>query len=226
MADQRPILVVFLTGEDSLGRIEGKLVFEKDEDGIESFKIDFDRNIERGTSLVYAMNFIQDEENIQSCYLDDRLGIWTALKVCETLKDGIVAFSAWEEVGGGSVGYLAAYMYNQFKVKQALIADITWVTEGVSAGSGVAISMRDSGIPRQAYVRQIIALAKQSGVQYQIEVESAGGSDGNALQRSPFPFDWCFIGAPEKNVHQENEIVALSDIKAMLHLYQFLMNKL
>ena len=33
-----------------------------------------------------------------------------------------------------------------------------------------------------------------------IEVENAGGSDGNALQRSLYPFDWCFVGAPEDHV--------------------------
>ena len=31
---------------------------------------------------------------------------------------------------------------------QALISDITWVTEGVTHGKGCAISLRDSGVPR------------------------------------------------------------------------------
>ena len=64
-----------------------------------------------------------------------------------------------------------------------------------------AISRRDSGLPRRSYVDRIIKLANESGIPYQIEVESAGGSDGNQLQKSSYPFDWYFIGAPEDHVH-------------------------
>ena len=158
--------------------------------------------------------------------MDNRLGIWNALKVAEKLENGIICFSAWEEHGGGSVGYLAKFIYETYGVKQALISDITWVTEGVKHGKGVAISMRDSGIPRKSFINKIIELAQKSDIPFQLEVENAGGSDGNALQRSPFPFDWCFIGAPEDQVHSPNEKVHKKDIKAMTELYIYLMKKL
>jgi putative aminopeptidase FrvX len=57
-------------------------------------------------------------------------------------------------------------------------------------------------------------------------VEHTGGSDGIELQHSPYPFDWCFIGAPEDYVHTPDEKVHKSDIQAMLSLYKFLMEKL
>ena len=90
----------------------------------------------------------------------------------------------------------------------------------------MAISLRDSGLPRRVYVDRIIQLANESGVKYQIEVESAGGSDGNQLQKSPYPFDWCFIGAPEDNVHSPDEKVHKKDIKSMTDLYNYLMKHL
>ena len=219
-----------LIGEDSKGKIEAKLHYEI-EDETEDQKVintvlSYDREVDRGTTLTYRQNFKATEEYIQSCYLDDRLGIWNALKVAETLENGAIAFSCWEEVGGGSVGYLGKYLFEEYNCRQALIADITWVTEGVSHGKGVAISMRDSGIPRRAYIDKIISLAKESGIDFQLEVESAGGSDGNALQKSPYPFDWCFIGAPEDNVHMPNEKVHLHDIDCMTQLYSYLMKKL
>lgn len=215
-----------LVGTDSQGLIEGTLVLEENEATGKTMRVDFPREIDRGTTLVFKQEFIEEDDFIQSCYLDDRLGIWNALKVAETLENGAIAFSAWEEVGGGSVGYIARYLYKEYQIKQALISDITWITEGVKHGDGVAISMRDSGIPRRAYINQIIEHAKQSGVRYQIEVESAGGSDGNALQRSPYPIDWCFIGAGESNVHMPNERVHKADAKAMHQLYSYLMNQL
>lgn len=107
-----------------------------------------------------------------------------------------------------------------------MISDITWVTEGVKHGNGVAISVRDSGIPRRSYINKIIELAKKSEIPFQLEVESSGGSDGNQLQKSAYPFNWCFIGAPENFVHSPNEKVHKRDIKAMLDLYKYLMKHL
>ena len=97
------------------------------------------------------------------------------------------------------------------------------MTNGVEHGGGVAISMRDSWIPRRVYLNKIIELAKQSGVKFQLEVESAGGSDGTALQKSHLPIDWCFIGAPEDYVHTPDEKVYKTDIIAMVELYRYLM---
>ena len=95
--------------------------------------------------------------------------------------------------------------------------------EGVQHNKGVAISMRDSGIPRKNYLDRIIELAKESEIPFQLEVESAGGSDGNALQNAPYPFDWCFIGAPEDNVHSPKEKVHKNDIQSMVEMYRYLM---
>ena len=103
--------------------------------------------------------------------LDNRLGVWSALKVAETLENGIIAFSCWEEHGGGSVRYLAKYIHEAYGVNQALVSDITWVTEGVLAGKGVAISLRDSLIPRRSFVMKLVEIAKRSGIPFQLEVE-------------------------------------------------------
>ena len=234
-----------LVGEDSKGSIVGKLNYvvedesesedssstEASEDkGVEhqviKVMLDFEREVDRGTSLTYKVDFKADKKKVTTAYLDNRLGMLNALKLAETLENGAICFSAWEEVGGGSVGYLARYLYNEYDIKQALISDISWLTEGVKAELGPVISIRDSGIPRKAYVNKIIELAKESKIPFQLEVESSGGSDGNALQRSPYPFDWCFIGAAEENVHMPNETAYLKDMDNMFRLYRFLMSKL
>lgn len=212
-----------LVGRDELGEIDATLV--ADEEG-HILCIDYPRVVERGTSLTFKPDFRETEEFVQCCYLDNRLGVWNGLKVAETLENGIVVFSTWEEHGGGSVAYIAKYLYEKYAVKQALISDITWVTEGVHHGEGVVISLRDKSIPRRSFVNKIIAEAKASGIPYQLEVEGVGGSDGKELQASPYPFDWCFIGAPENEVHSPNEIVHKNDITAMVDLYKVLMEKL
>lgn len=215
-----------LVGEDSQGKIEAELEIIEDENGHKTPEYIFDREIERGTELVFKPDWREDDEFVQCCYMDNRLGIWNALQVAHELENGVICFSCWEEHGGGSVGYLAKFIYEKWGVKQALISDITWVTDGVKHGNGVAISMRDSGIPRRSYLNRIINLAKQSGIRFQLEVEGSGGSDGNQLQRSPYPFDWVFIGAPEDNVHSPDEKVHKDDITAMKDLYNYLMKHL
>lgn len=211
-----------LVGVDSLGHIECELEYDKDHHAYYKFG----RQIERGTSLTYKVDFHDSRNFIQSPYLDNRLGMYNALKVAETLKDGVIVFSAWEEHGGGSVPYLARHIYEQWKITQALISDITWVSDGVEHGGGVAISMRDRNIPRQAFVRKIIEVAVRHRIPYQLEVEGMGSSDGRELQVSPYPFDWCFVGAPEQFAHSPHEKVHKQDIKSMIALYSALMKDL
>ncbi len=213
---------IVLVGQDSKGRIEEKLQHKTDKDGNKTLFIG-GREVERGTTLTFKADFRETDDFVQCCFMDNRLGVWNALKVAEKLENGIICFSAWEEHSGGSVGYLAKFIYEKYKVKQALISDITWVTEGVKHAKGVAISIRDSGIPRRTFINRIIELAKVSNIPFQLEVENAGGSDGNALQRSPYPFDWCFIGAPEDLVHTPDEKVHKSDIESMIQMYNYLM---
>jgi putative aminopeptidase FrvX len=212
-----------LVGSDSKGEIETELMVIEHETGEREIQYVSDRIIDRGTNLTFQPNFRETDVFVQSPYLDNRLGMWNALKVAETLENGAIVFTTYEEHGGNSVSFCAKYLLDNFGVRQALISDITWVTHGVIHSGGVAISMRDSWIPRKVYLNRIIELAQQSGVSFQLEVESAGGSDGTALQKSHLPIDWCFIGAPEDNVHTPDEKVNKLDIIAMVELYRYLM---
>jgi putative aminopeptidase FrvX len=211
-----------LVGEDSLGPIDCTLEFDKENHAFYKFG----RAIDRGTSLTYKVNFRETTQYIESPHLDDRLGVYSALKVAETLTDGVMIFSCWEEHGGGSVPYLADFVYKKWGVRQALISDITWVSDGIAHGSGVVISLRDRNIPRKKFVDTILLIAKNRNVPHQLEVEGIGSSDGGELQRTAFPFDWCFVGAPEQHAHTPHEKVHKKDILSMIELYQWLMKDL
>jgi len=211
-----------LVGRDPQGPIVCQLAFDHEQHALYQFH----RPIARGTTLTYEVNFTHDRRAIRSPYLDNRLGVYNALKVAETLKDGLLVFSCWEEHGGGSAGYLADFIYKKFSVRQALISDITWTSEGVQMGNGVVISLRDRYVPRNHFIEKIRALAIASKVPHQLEVEGVGSSDGGELQRAPVPFDWCFIGAPQQNPHTPHEQVLKKDVLAMTALYSFLMKKL
>lgn len=212
---------VELVGFDSLGEINCKLVGDEND-----YFHDFPRGIDPGTRLSFKQNVRIDDEFITAAYLDNRLGVYSALKLCETIQDGWVVFSTYEEHGGGSVPFLLKFIQENAPIKQALISDITWITEGVRPHDGVVISLRDKFIPRKKFLNRIIDLAKESGIPYQLEVEEYGGSDGREIQFSPYAIDWCFIGAAEENVHTPNEKVSLKDLESMIDMYKYLIAKL
>jgi putative aminopeptidase FrvX len=210
-----------LVGEDSLGKIHCKLIGDED-----TPLHDFPRAIERGTRLAFSQNVRIDEEFIQAAYLDNRLGLYTALQVCETIQDGWVVFTTYEEHGGGSMPFLLKFIQETSPVRQALIADITWVTEGVLPHDGVVISIRDKFIPRKKFIDKVISLAEKSGIPFQLEVEAYGGSDGREVQFSPYAIDWVFVGAAEENVHTPDEKVSLKDLQSMIEMHKYLMDSL
>jgi len=210
-----------LEGQDSLGQISCRILGDED-----NLRHDFGRAIERGTRLAFAQDIRIDDEFIQAAYLDNRLGVYSALKVCENLEHGWVVFSTYEEHGGGSMPYLLSFIQQNHPIKNALISDITWVTDGVFPKEGVVISIRDKFIPRKKFIDKVVGLAKESGIPFQLEVEAYGGSDGREVQFSPFAIDWVFVGAAEENVHTPNEKVAISDLDSMIQMHQYLMKHL
>lgn len=211
-----------LVGADSLGPVECTLEYDQDNHALYNFA----RPVDPGTTLTYKPDFHNSGTTIESPYIDNRLGVYTALMVAENLRDGVIVFSSWEEHGGGSVPYLAKFIYERWAVRQALIADITWVTDGVHPAKGVVISLRDRNIPRRAYLNRVREIARRRKVDFQLEVEGTGSSDGRELQTSPYPFDWCFVGAPQEHPHTPHEKVHKYDIKSMVDLYGWLMKDL
>ncbi|GAA0878470.1 hypothetical protein GCM10009119_14380 [Algoriphagus jejuensis] len=210
-----------LVGRDSKGDILCRIIGDE-----QACFHDLPRGIDRGTRLSFEQNIRVDEEYIQAAYLDNRLGIYNALKLCETLENGWVVFSTYEEHGGGSMPALLNFIQTNSPIRQALISDITWITEGVEHHKGVVISIRDKYIPRKKFINKLVSFAEKSGVPFQLEVEAYGGSDGREVQFSSHFIDWCFVGAAEDQVHTPDEKVSLFDLDCMLRMYSFLMEKL
>lgn len=217
---------IALVGEDSKGKAEAKLKVTKDDNGHTTLSYDCKRDLERGTELVYKPHWREDKNYVQCCYMDNRLGVYNALQLAATMKDGAIAFSCFEEHGGGAVNYLQKFLFEKYGIMQGLISDISWISDGVFPGKGAVISLRDSLIPRRSFVNKIVSLAKKHGIPHQIEVEGSGGSDAKDLQMAEYPWDWCFVGAAEQFVHSPDEKVHKKDIESMVELYKMLMKEL
>ena len=216
-----------LIGTDEEGFQEVKLnVAEEKKTGVKSLQYKGKRFFARGTELTFKPIWNENENFVQCCYMDNRLGVLNALKVAETLVDGAIVFSTYEEHGGGSVQFLQKFLQKNYKINKGLISDISWISDGVHFAKGPVISIRDSLIPRRSFINKIIFIADKHKCTYQLEVEGSGGSDAKDLQMSDNLWDWCFIGAAEENVHSPFEKVHKKDIEGMVKLYEVLMKEL
>lgn len=212
----RPGQRTTIVGEDSQGQIETTA-----ENSTAT-----GRQIEPGTILTYKPAFEETDENVHSPYLDNRLGVFAALSIAKTLTDGAIVFGTYEEHGGNAAAALARILKETYDVRQALILDATWATEHVRLGNGTAVSLRDGSIPRRSYLRRVLKIARNSGVDFQLEVQSVGGSDGTQLQASELLIDWCFVGPPTEGAHTPRETANKHDIDCTVELYRQLMEKL
>lgn len=217
-----------LVGKEFLTGNEAEVILKKEEDehGDAAWSYESAKIWHRGTELVYKYNYTEDNDHIYSCYLDNRIGIYNALKVAETLENGMLVFTCWEEHQGGSAAHMARFVHDEFGVKKALISDITWISEGIIMGDGTVISLRDAAIPRRDFVLDIIKVAQENNMPFQIEVEDCGGSDGNEIQKVPYSIDWCFVGVPCDNMHSAREKILKSDLETTIKLYEKLMQAL
>ncbi|MFN3653558.1 MAG: M20/M25/M40 family metallo-hydrolase [Armatimonadota bacterium] len=177
---------------------------------------------EPGSRWVFAEPLMERKNELRGPYLDNRAGVWNAVRVLESCEDVAVVFTPGEEHSGRGALIGARLVYQELGITQALISDITWHTASVKIGKGPAISFRDRSLPRRRFLDRILEAAGASGIPFQREVESAGGSDGSSIERSTFPVDWVFIGAPEKRPHTPREVCRTDDLQAMVELYTYL----
>lgn len=175
-----------------------------------------------GTRWVFDTRPAFGLTTLQGAYLDNRFGVYTGMHLVRTLDDVLVVFTAAEESSGRGALDAGRWLYDQTGIRQALIADITWATAYVRPGKGPAVSLRDAFVPRKVYFDRVRAAAERSGIKHQIEIESAGSSDGGMLERSGLGIDWVFVGACENGYHTATESLLREDAENMLRLHAHL----
>lgn len=215
-----------LIGEDIHGELREVKGFLSDADNEKHDILEDDTFFGRGTAFTFAPDFTHENDIITSPFLDNRAGVWLCLKLAETLENGLIVFTTYEENGGGSAEFLAPMIYQKYGITEALICDMTWTTSHVVLGQGPVLSLRDKYIPRKKFIDKITGLLNDLKIPFQKEVESSGSSDGGYIQKSSVPMDWCFIGASIEEIHSHTERIHSGDLKQTLDLYSKLMHRL
>jgi putative aminopeptidase FrvX len=191
-----------------------------------SWKVKGETKAALGSRWVYAAVPELSGGEIRGPYLDNRAGVWAALHALTRCPEIAVALTVQEEIGSLGAHTCARRLFETYGIRQALIADLTWDTKHIKHGHGAAISLRDSSLPRQRFLDRVLALAEASGLPFQREVESSGGSDGGGIDRSGVPMDWVFVGAPEKAPHTARERAHVGDLQGMVTMLVYLVDGL
>ena len=179
-------------------------------------------NIEIGTNLTYLPDWTMKNKFLQSGNIDDKFGVLMGLLLAKTLKNGIIVFSAGEEIETGNLPFLIKFLFERYKIKNTVIADVTMKEKNLKMGKGPCVTIRDEDIPDRKYVDRVIHILRDKMADFQIAVGDEGSSDGKAIMLSPYPVDTVFIGPCIKNMHTPHEIIHVNDFSKTLKVLQIL----
>lgn len=158
---------------------------------------------------------------------DDRIGCYVLLETAKQLKDNkddvYFVFAVQEEVG--CRGSFAA----SFTVRPdiGIAVDVTPSGDVVGAGTnfcvklggGAAIKVKDSSVMcDQKLVSDLVDIAKNSKIDYQMEVLTYGGTDTSSMQTVAGGSRAVCISVPVRYCHSTNEMIDMGDVEACIAL--------
>ncbi len=158
--------------------------------------------------------------------LDDRVGCYNMLRLMEEEFDADVtwAFVVQEEVGcrgaaGAGYGAQADTVIVLEGTTAGEMGDVNKVQSICAAGDGVVVSFMDgASIAHNTLYRDMIALAEEEKIHYQVKRGATGGNDAGAYQRSADGKKTCVLSVPCRYIHGPSSVMKLSDMEAQFAL--------
>lgn len=197
-------------------------------------KAEAESKVEVGDYITYQTQpTILNEENWVSKSLDDKVGLYTLIKVAESLQDKQPAMdiyfvaSVQEELGARGVRTATATVMPDY----GIAVDVTHATDyptcspqksgEIKLGGGIVIAKGPNIEPTMA--RQLIDLAKHGEIKHQIEpIARPTSTDANFMQVSGKGVRTALLSIPCRYMHSPNEIVSLEDVNEGVRLLTLL----
>jgi len=187
------------------------------------------KTVAQGTPVVFAQEVRRlGADKLYGKALDDRAGIAAILRALDLLSgaylgvDLYVMASVQEEVGvrGATPGVfaIAPDMCVVVDVTHAKTPDTKPHETGESLGGGVIISRGPNMNP--AFTGSVIDLAREKGIDHQINVEPGGnsGTNARAIQISRAGVVTALLSIPMRYMHSPFEVVSPEDIESVARL--------
>lgn len=211
----------------------GKISYENKEDpakaGFEKMymdigaasKEDAEKSVQIGDMASYAGSFAQIGSRIMGKALDDRAGCWALVRAMQNAKSGdndvYAVFTVQEEVGLRGAKTAA----NLINPDLAIAVDVSNVGDtpeslelNLRLGSGPAVKMKDASfIIHESVKKLLLDAAKESGIPYQLEAASYGGTDAGAIHLSGGGVASGTVSIPTRYIHSASEVIDKSDLE-------------
>lgn len=197
-------------------------------------KKDAENRVEVGDYITYQTQpTILHGESWISKSLDDKVGLYTLVKVAEALKDKkpkmdvYFVASVQEELGARGIRTATISIEPDY----GIAIDVTHATDyptcspqrsgEIKLGDGIVIAKGPNIEPVMG--RKLIDLAKQYKIKYQIEpIACPTGTDANFMQVSGKGVKTALLSIPCRYMHSPNEIVSLVDVNEGVRLLSLL----
>ena len=167
-------------------------------------------------------------EHVTGKALDDRVCVFTMLEAARRIDDPEVtihfAATVQEEVGLRGANALGV----DLDADLAIALDVTVANDVpdfddgehvTELGEGAAIKLKDSSVITNPKVhRRLRAVAEDEGIDYQLEVLPAGGTDTAGFQRAGGATPVGAISIPTRYLHTVTESAHVEDIEAAIDL--------
>jgi len=196
-------------------------------------KEEAEKKVSIGDFGTYDSPYYEDDNNIISKAIDDRVGCFILAEVAkakvETDMDVYYVFTSQEEVG------LRGARTSAFRINpdMAIAVDITLSGDSpgvkncnVNIGEGTAIKLLDKSMVTSREMKKLMTeTAEDRGINYQYEILTAGGTDAGAIHLSREGVLSGTISIPTRNGHTANELIRKSDLEDSIELLKGILSK-
>ncbi|SCG83363.1 peptidase M42 family protein [Proteiniborus sp. DW1] len=186
-----------------------------------------------GDSCVYTSQYYENDNNVISGCLDDRIGCYILIETIKELKEAnndiYFVFTSQEEVGLRGAKTSAYSIDPDF----GIAIDITSSGDtpkakrfAVGLDKGAAIKVKDQSILVSPVVKDfMVKVAKDKNIPYQLEVLERGGTDSGAIHLTKEGVPSGVISVPTRYVHSPSETISKNDVNNCISLLLNIINK-
>lgn len=185
-------------------------------------------HIALGDRAVLCGDFEENEQNIISKALDDRVGCAVLIKLIKEFDefDFYASFSVQEEVGlrGAKVSAYAINPDSAIVLESTTASDIAGVGDAdkvCTLGNGVAISFMDGAT---VYDREYYNFALSSGLACQPKTAVAGGNNSGAIHLSREGVRTIALSLPCRYIHSSTSVASKRDCESMYAMAIYMIN--
>lgn len=183
-------------------------------------KEEAEKMVNIGDICIYHNGFDENDNVVFTSYLDDRVGCFIAIESIKSIEkpknDLYFVFSVQEEVGlrGAKT---AAYGISP---DVGIALDVTShgdtpkaKTFAIGLDKGVAIKVKDNSVICHPKIKgQLVKVAEENNIPYQMEVLEFGGTDSGAIHLNKEGVPSGVISIPTRYVHSTIEMASKKDI--------------